>query len=87
MGTQEVAMWITFGGSILGIVGFVIGNTRTEADKRSRLYERIDEVKKSNEQTFVRKDICNVHHQYVNQKLDSIDKKLDMLIDGKKQNG
>lgn len=80
MDIKEIAMMITFGGSMLGIVGFVIGNTRSETEKRSRIYTRIDEVKKMNDETFVRKDICHTHHEYLDRTLKNIEGKLDKLL-------
>ena len=65
MDIKELVMMLTFGGSILGIVGFVLGNTRSETNKRSRIYERLDEVKCDVEEKFVAKDICSVVHTQI----------------------
>lgn len=63
MNMGEIIAFTTFGVSILGIVGFVLGNTRAEATKRERIWARMDEVKKATEETFVRKDLCGQIHK------------------------
>jgi len=60
MNIVEIIAMVTFATSILAIVGFVLGNTKSEAAKRQRIYERMDERKAEFDKTFVRKDVCSV---------------------------
>lgn len=56
-------------------------NLRTMEDdqdkKRTRVYERIDEIKKDNDVRFVRKDLCQLTNEVLNEKVDKIDKRLE----------
>ncbi len=79
-GIPELVAYLTIGTSIIGITGFVIGNSRSEASKRQRIYERMDDIKKSNEQTYVRKDVCELQHKYTNEALARIESKVDKLL-------
>ena len=95
--TTQIQIWIqitaliTYGVSIIGIVTFVLNNTRVEANKRAEIYKRIDTERNVSESTYVRKDICAVHHDYLGKELkevkatiksgqDATEKKLDRLL-------
>jgi len=76
---------MTFAGTIIVIVGFVLGNARAEANKRANIYTKIDEERLKSEGIFVRKDVCAVHHQYLEKEIKSMNNKLDTLLaNGKK---
>jgi len=59
---------------VLGIAGFVLNNNHQESTNRKRVYERLDDLKLKAEQTFTRKDVCDVVHKGVNDNLMRIDK-------------
>lgn len=71
---------IAFGGSIIAIVAFVLGNARAEASKRASIYTKIDEERLKAETLFVRKDVCGVHHQYLEREIKAMNEKLDTLL-------
>jgi len=60
----HVGEGIAFGSLLLAFFGFVGGIYHNESKKRARIYQRIDEVKKKNDEDFVLKDLCdnNVKH-------------------------
>jgi len=62
--------------AVVGIAGFVIGNSRAETRARGRVYERLDEVRDDAESTYVRKDIC----EEKTKRMESIERKLDRLL-------
>ena len=45
--------------------------------KRDRVYQRLDEVKEDAKITFVRKDVCQVMHAALTDKVDKIDKRIE----------
>ena len=61
---------------LIAIVGFVLGNSRYEAKKRGRIYERIDEHKDYSNATYTRKDMCQVLHKQIKDDLAEV--KLDV---------
>jgi hypothetical protein len=71
--------WVV-GGGILGIVAFILGNAREQEKKISRIYERLDETKASQESTYTRKDVCMVLHKQIADSLDEIKIDLKSLI-------
>ena len=62
--------WI-IGGGLLGLMGLILKNNKDYDDKVSRVYKRLDEVKENTEDKFTRKDICQILHTQINEKLDS----------------
>ncbi len=88
----EVVTLTTIGASLIGIVGFVLGNARSEAGKRSRIYGRIDEVKEANNKTYVKKEVCDAVHKPLGEDLkevkDDVKKLLQIVgeIEGKLKN-
>ena len=71
--------WLVSGG-LLAILVFVLGNARLEANKRGRIYERLDEVKEDNETKYVRRDLCDVVHKQVNDTLQEIKSDVKKLL-------
>ena len=68
---------------LLGIFGLVYKATRDNDAKVSRLFGRLDEVKKDNDDKFTRKDMCELQHKQVNDnftwvKTELIEMKLDI---------
>lgn len=57
--------------------------TEEEDGKRARIYERLDENKKFNETTFVRRETCHILHMQNSETLSRIEGKLEVLIEGK----
>ena len=62
---------------LLGIFGLVYKTTRDNDLKVSRIFGRLDEVKKDNEEKFTRKDMCELQHKQVNDNFDRV--KADLL--------
>jgi hypothetical protein len=67
--------------TIIGICGFVLGNNNSTNNTKSRFFQRLDEVKKDIEDKFVQKNVCEMQHKYTNEKLESIEKKVDKLLE------
>jgi hypothetical protein len=85
-----LVQWI-MGGGVFVIATFSIATYRyvgkiKEDDERkhSRLYERLDEVKKNNEEKFVFKDICKILHEQTAKDIIEIKSDLKLLL---KKNG
>ena len=83
---MSVFEWVV-GGGVLGIVAFILGNANdqrknaAEQDKKiSRIYERLDETKASQESTYTRKDVCMVLHKQIADSLDEIKTDLKSLL-------
>ena len=77
--------WI-LGGSVIAsvmvLVGFTFHNNGKNDAKVARVYQRLDEVKKDNETRYTNKDVCQILHRTVDEKLDKIDRKLDKILNG-----
>ena len=80
MTAPEIIAITSVAGTLIGIVGFVIGNARVESRKRGRVYERLDEEIAKVDGTYVRKDICAVTHKAVNESLTEIKTDLKKLL-------
>jgi len=86
--------YIVGGGSLIGILtiaGFSIatyksmGSFKEEtSQKRARIYERLDEVKKEMDEKKVSKDICMVLHKQLGDDITDIKADLKLLL---KKNG
>jgi hypothetical protein len=55
--------YLITGGGLLAIIGLILANNRENDKKITRSYERLDEVKAYQEQTYTRKDVCAVRHE------------------------
>ncbi len=74
-----VVSLVTIGGTLIGIVAFVLGNAMSSEQKRQRIYGRIDECKAELHNTFQRKDICDIHVANICSKVDKLDKTQDSI--------
>ena len=85
---------IAFGSLVLGFLGFVLKLTSDEAAKRSRIYERIDEIKKDTaqkiddttknvEMKLQSKEICNIHTTTIDETLQEIRADVKTLLKNK----
>lgn len=54
-------------------------HAKEEDEKRRRLYERIDEVKKAADEKFVSKELVNVMHEGTAKNIASLEAKLDRI--------
>jgi len=67
------------------IIGVFIGTQRYNTDKRSRIYERLDEYKKGitmeMKKDYSRKDICILKHDQVDKRLEKIEEQTALLPD------
>ena len=72
----SITDWIMASG-LLALMGFVFKNNKDNDSKVSRLFTRLDEVKKDNEEKFTRKDMCELQHKQVNDNFDRV--KADLL--------
>jgi len=77
--------WV-LGGSVIAsvmvLIGFTFHNNGKNDSKVNRVYQRLDEYKNFTESKFTNKDVCQILHRNVDEKLDKIDKKLDKLLNG-----
>jgi hypothetical protein len=55
-------------------------HVREEEEKRRRMYDRIDEIKKDSEVKFVSKELINLMHEGTARNLLSLEAKLDKLV-------
>jgi len=69
-------------GGIISLVSFVFHNNNKNDQKVARVYKRLDEYKDTVENKYTNKDICQILHRTVDEKLDKIDHKLDKLLNG-----
>ncbi len=70
-----------FGGGILAILAFSlnsylkINKVKDEMDQKiNRTYLRLDEVKDKNDLTYTKKDVCEIIHKRVDERLEKIEK-------------
>ena len=75
---------IAFGSLVVGFVTFVWKVTEDEAGKRSRIYSRMDEIKKDITEKSQSKEICNIHIEGINATLQEIRGDVKILL---KNNG
>lgn len=71
---------IAFGSLVIGLLGFLYKTTTDEAGKRSRIYQRLDEVKKQTDEKFQSKEICNIHIENITATLNEIRQDVKTLI-------
>lgn len=82
---EEVIAIGAFGVTIIGAVGGLTWKisreinalSQDEEQKRSRIYERIDEIKIKNEDTYTRKDVCSVTHQALSETIHNMDNRIE----------
>jgi len=58
-----------------------------EAKKRARVYERIDEIKRQDDEKFTHKDVCKVTHEGIASRLTEIAADVKTLIRNKSDKG
>lgn len=67
------------------IIGTIVATQRYNADKRSRIYGRLDECKagfeEKVEKDYARKDICSVTHKQVEKELKEIKAQTALIPD------
>lgn len=61
----EIIGFGTMAASLIALVTFTLKNARDEANKRQRIYSRIDENKDDVATTYVRKDIHDVKYESI----------------------
>lgn len=76
----EIVAFTTIGTAVIGIVGFVLGNARFEHNKRTRIYERLDENKQEAANTYVRQDICSVKSEGLRNDVSEIKQDVKKLL-------
>ena len=64
----------------MGLIALILNNNREQDKKISRVYERLDETKVSQEATYTRKDVCMVLHKQIADALDEIKTDLKSLL-------
>jgi len=80
MSVPQTIVLTSIVGTLLATVSFVLGNIRTEAKKRGRIYERIDEHKEHCTNTFVTKEVCNILHQEIKEDMKEIKTDVKKLL-------
>lgn len=71
--------WI-IGGGLVGLIAFILNNNREQDKKIGRSYERLDETKKYQDETFVRRDICMILHKQIAADLVEIKTDVKLLL-------
>lgn len=88
---MHIGEGIAFGSLVLGFLGFVLKVISDEGSKRSRIFQRIDEVKKDTvqkiedtkkevEAKMQSKEICNIHNERVTNDLAEIKADVKLLL-------
>jgi len=71
--------------AVVAIIGIIVTAQRYNADKRNRIYARLDATKesivKSVKEDYSRKDICMLKHDQVDKRLEAIEKQTALLPD------
>ena len=67
----SITDWVMASG-LLALMGFVFKNNKDNDSKVSRLYQRLDETKQSNDIKFTRKDLCELQHKQVNDNFERV---------------
>jgi len=76
--------WVTPAVTILLGGGGLFGVMKWVDSKISRVYGRVDEIKKSNDEKYPSREVCTIQHKTVDEKLDRIETKVDKLLNGYK---
>ena len=69
--------WI-IGGGLIGLMALLLRNNKEHDDKVSRVYERLDEVKKTNDEKYTNRQVCDVKHEQLLRDVTEI--KLDVKL-------
>ena len=88
---MQIGEGIAFGSLVIGFLGFVLKVISDEGSKRSRIYARIDDVKKDThikidetkreiEVKMQSKEICNIHNDRVSADLAEIKADVKLLL-------
>ena len=75
-------------GTLLALIVFVLKNNKDNRDSVSRVYNRLDEVKKNNDEKYTNRQVCDVKHEQLLRDVTEI--KLDvklLLRNGKRKGG
>jgi len=72
---------IATGAFVVTTLGLFLRITNNEIDKRKRIYERIDEIKKDNETKLQSKEICTIVHTELKDDIKDIKKKTECIPD------
>jgi len=82
MGWIEISSVVV---AIVAIITIIIAAQRYNADRRSRIYSRLDEHKvdlsENMKREYARKDICALTHQQNARELKEIKEKVDLIPD------
>ncbi len=71
----NLELWIQGGILLAAIGGLAVTSNHHNDKKRARIYERIDEIKTSNEETYMKKEVCEERAK----QLDKIEKKVECI--------
>ncbi len=63
MQITEIIALTTISGTMLALVGFVLGNARIESKRRGRIYERMGEEVIETARQYVRKDVHAIEYK------------------------
>ena len=76
----ELAATIT---AVVAIIGTIIATQRYNADRRSRIYTRLDESKcnlsEEMRRDYARKDMCTLTHEQIGRELKDINQKVSLI--------
>ena len=88
---MQIGEGVAFGSLVIGFLGFILKVSADEAGKRSRTFQRIDEVKKDMtariddaqkniEQKLQSKEICTIRNDRIDETLQEIKMDLKSLL-------
>ena len=70
----------TMGATLIAIVGFVLNNSRHEANQRRGIYNRMDEEREDTDKIYVRKDIHDLRYSTIEATVNEIKSDVKKLL-------
>ena len=78
--TTELIGFSTMGICLVAIVTFTLRNAREEANKRQRIYARLDEQKEEVAKTYMRTDIHDVKYESLEKTVNEMRDDIKILL-------
>ena len=77
---MENALWAIPATALVGLIGMVFHNNRSNDTKVNRVFERVDEVKTETEKKFVHIQVCEVLHRQIREDIKEVKHKLQRVV-------
>ena len=76
---MQIVEYISSGG-VVALVGLMWKLVKDSDGKVSRIYSRLDEIKKDNDEKFTRKDMCQLLHKQISDDLTEIKTDIKLML-------